>query len=486
MKRVEREGEAMFDRLVAWIHAQNGYVHESIRFCSQRRELLVADNIPEGTVLLKLPQSAVVNRPFLPDSYQELYVELKKEGQFQENGEDISLAMYMANQPSEIKPYLDSLPGVGFLRTLPAHWESEDLSRLLQGSPLLKTVLESKHKLEKDYELVKQVVSRLCTSLPNGGNNIAVPSVEVFSLAMALVESRAFALDGMVDSNTIPVSAMIPLLDLCDHRRGSHNGVQKNVSYCFQEGSVLVRSVRNVNAGKVLRITYGAKSNSLLLLKYGFCLQDNVEPDGSSNDVLMFEAIPNTEGLHSPVSLRTGPKSYTFGKFVTALGFFLNEPKLADEEPTTDFDDLNAFLDECNEATEESEGFEWEDSDWEDSPDPLPAERVSAEIEALWKFETRLLQVATGYGTRSIEIQKTLSSPAASRDFYCAVLLRSELRTILFFLLAVRRVRNRLQRTTDTEDFKSVIQVDSNDLTLIIDQVEEMAQGYMLIRHPNW
>ena len=35
-----------------------------------------------------------------------------------------------------------------------------------------------------------------------------------------------------------------------------------------------------------VRISYGARSNSELLLRYGFTVPDNAEPDGSSNDVV--------------------------------------------------------------------------------------------------------------------------------------------------------------------------------------------------------
>ena len=92
---------------------------------------------------------------------------------------------------------------------------------------------------------------------------------------LAAVTSRAFA--GMGGNRDEDI-AMVPLLDLCNHRRGN---VTKNVSYFkTDDGSVRVVAAHDLNAHTVLAITYGARGNAQLLFNYGFCIPDNIEPDG--------------------------------------------------------------------------------------------------------------------------------------------------------------------------------------------------------------
>ena len=116
------------------------------------------------------------------------------------------------------------------------------------------------------------------------------------------------------------VDVMIPLLDLLNHVRGSNSdvarvryerynmdeynenkkdgvvevddgdegeGVSKRMKTSLKSsvgGGVKVTTAQaitlHINATIPLQMTYGAKSNSTLLGRYGFCIEDNVEPDG--------------------------------------------------------------------------------------------------------------------------------------------------------------------------------------------------------------
>ena len=51
---------------------------------------------------------------------------------------------------------------------------------------------------------------------------------------------------------------------------------------------VEVVALRAFVSGDPVRVAYGARSNEHLLTRYGFCVRDNVEPDGSSNDETPF------------------------------------------------------------------------------------------------------------------------------------------------------------------------------------------------------
>ena len=485
--------KTILHELVAWIRSRGGFVHKAI-LLSSARDLQVTENIPKGTLLMKLPQkSVVINRRFLPSDYQSIFLDDDDDEEPDTNMEvqpehleDIILALYLANNPKEVRPYLNSLPDASSaFSTLPSRWSLERQTKLLSGSPVLKAARNEKKVLERDYNLVINALSRLKKTAAAGDHHVQIPPINMFCNAMAYVESRAFGLDGMVDEQGVSIPAMIPLLDLCDHRRGNKNGERKNVSYMFQEGNVLVKTVRELHVGETLRITYGARSNTHLLLKYGFCLAENVEPDGSSNDVLDFQPISGHEG--KSVKLQTGPKSYTFGKFVKALECFYpghHDKESSEEERRQITNDLEAFLDECDQGKEIHLHEDLEEGTdgqivAEDSED------VTGEIEALSKFKSRLLEVAQGYGMSANDISKTLSVPASTPKFYAALLIHSELRVIRFFLLAIQGIKNKIEKASNSESFDSIVDLDPDDLKMVEEHVHDLVDAYIHIRHPS-
>lgn len=49
-------------------------------------------------------------------------------------------------------------------------------------------------------------------------------------------------------------------------------------------GGVMVTAARHLSPGTQLHMTYGAKGNATLLGRYGFCIENNLEPDGERYD----------------------------------------------------------------------------------------------------------------------------------------------------------------------------------------------------------
>mmetsp|Transcript_19343 Transcript_19343/g.56497 ORF Transcript_19343/g.56497 Transcript_19343/m.56497 type:complete len:443 (+) Transcript_19343:1867-3195(+) len=238
----------------------------------------------------------------------------------------------------------------------------------------------------------------------------------------AAVSSRGFAglggapgEDGGGSDNDRPLDAMVPLLDLLDHRRGlggardvryrrvpgtssssgNSDGSRGNDGGAALPAHVLVETDRPIEAGSILHDTYGAKGNAQLLLRYGFCLgaaaaegeggkteEINVEPDGSSNDVLELRlkngggAAAAAKTLATVVELRAGPKSYSYGGFARAVEVFHpglrpsssvtssmgetsrkkaggeEEMDDGDEEDGEGDDDMEAFLNGCDDEEE--------------------------------------------------------------------------------------------------------------------------------------
>jgi len=224
---------------------------------------------------------------------------------------------------------------------------------------------------------------------------------------------------------------------------------------------------RDLPAGSVVHDTYGAKGNAQLLSRYGFCIDSNVEPDGSSNDVVEFVA---KEGSPA-VELRAGPKAYTYGGFVRALEVFLDDGDggkghdgcggdsggaTSSDEP----DDMMAFLNQCDE--EDAGGFdmlygngmddkESDDGDGDggddgdDNDDGGSAEAIKAECTALGRLSTALGRARDRYSLKGKDLQEGLDKKDFSPQYCAAVLVQSERRTLQLFQLAADKIRRRLQ-----------------------------------------
>ena len=165
-------------------------------------------------------------------------------------------------------------------------------------------------------------------------------------------------------------SALVPLLDCANHHRrprecawrvsrapdASPDASLRSPVSPFPETPKLdedggdnreveVVALRAFAPGDPVRVAYGARSNEHLLTRYGFCVRDNVEPDGSSNDETPFflsetgrVEVPgdvaisrcrdrafSARGKHGKrsVFLRVAPRvEYTFAPFADALDLF--------------------------------------------------------------------------------------------------------------------------------------------------------------------
>jgi hypothetical protein len=94
-------------------------------------------------------------------------------------------------------------------------------------------------------------------------------------------------------------------------------------------GGVLVYTSRCLSSGSTLRMTYGAKGNVTLLGRYGFAILNNVEPDGSCNDLLEIEIKENEYHVQLrkevPSHTRTGHSSELWNYVMTVRARTLQE-----------------------------------------------------------------------------------------------------------------------------------------------------------------
>jgi hypothetical protein len=428
---------------------------------------------------------------------------------------DVQLALYLASQPSRIRPYLDSLPRQeeSADAALPRCWKTSEVEEYLAGSLVVHRIHEHKKEVQDAYDALASAYEK--------GSVDALPSFRAFSQCLAVVTSRAF--QGF-DPDRHGPSCLVPLLDLCNHGRGSlssSSSPASNLSYRWDADrrAVVAQARADLRRGDTLVITYGAQSNASLLLNYGFCIANNVEPDGSSNDRYELRVGPAASPRAAVVSLRAGPKEYSYGDLVTALDAVVEFLQLSTPKERPDHtvrskaDDLEAFLDECDNNDGEEDGDEHanananatvkcnpnHDEDHYDVCDSEDSElentsRTSLHLEmrALDELGTCLEEARSKY--KEAVISNNQAKVGLDRQQYAAILVQSEQRTLYFHQCAVSRILSTattasLERSpgnTSLPEPKPTSPPDwmtKSDIALIDDQVKALAQAYFRIRH---
>lgn len=489
------------------------------------------------SLVMRIPRSSMITQglalrlisPWWPDVENTLQ-SLRDSGKLYSSVCDLLLAMGLAFVASSPPPppsssssllrddrlaraYLATLPdSSSYWDGLPRRWSEDRLQDLLQGSPLLNRARQARKGIESDFALLQELFVSNDDGGGNGSSTFPMP-FEKFSDMVAAVSSRAFAIVDDSDSAATKQDqevALIPILDLCDHFRGGQAGPKKkNISYTFLDGSMVVRSVAAADAftrkactslplpaGETLRITYGAQGNPQLLFNYGFAIRDNLEPDGSSNDILEFVFVNDDKGSSQSVAsvitnLRTGPKSDTYGCLVNALELFpppgelsLNEDEQSEEGEQ---DDMEAFLAGDDEDDDDDiDLYGKAETPTDDCHEMDAKQETEHDLAALSKFKQAIEEKLMGYKLDGSTLSKRMAEGVPGPEHYSALVLHSEMRTLHFFLTAARKIYNLLEAKPTNQPAKNEFsRYDANDVDLMELQTDELATAFMTIRYSD-
>lgn len=300
---------------------------------------------------------------------------------------DIALAASLAADsvdPSSPFAAYHALLRSAALDDAPSRWPAEQRETLLRAGDVATRADVVSEALRRDAEdaferLVREALLNHLRERERSGRGVedVFDAREAFRRALAAVHSRAF---NFGEGDATPASgarealereaagsALVPLLDCANHHRrprecawrvarqsrgglDSASGPAKSSPESGGDASepggdaawLEVVALRAFVAGDPVRIAYGARSNEHLLTRYGFCVRDNVEPDGSSNDETPFclletgaVAVPGDVAIslgerrdaradrERSVFLRVATRpEYTFAPFADALDLF--------------------------------------------------------------------------------------------------------------------------------------------------------------------
>ena len=212
-------------------------------------------------------------------------------------------------------PYYNTLPLMDYFSTaLPLCWPEAKLRSLLRGSPF--TLAKALRQQSEIRRLYNDIVSKVAPSVTFGE----------FLYAFCNISTRSFHV--VSEDGKFSVEGLIPFMDMSNHKRPRDltfalelYDEEASATATASRSRVIVKTLRDVQCGEQVCITYGAKGNEALLLSYGFCILNNAELDGSSNDVF-FRSLSSDDAdseAQQYMFRLGGGASYSFGCLSKAL-----------------------------------------------------------------------------------------------------------------------------------------------------------------------
>jgi len=192
-------------------------------------------------------------------------------------------------------PYLAVLPSVEEVGASFA-WPEEEINMLLAGSPLQNMSNFLRMRVRDEFAALQQGTFAVHPDKFPAD----VFTVDRYVWAYSLLFSRAVRLD--FEDTPGDFVALVPYIDLINHNPGSETyiqGIVEGIELPFgineKERFIIVRADRYYNKYEQIYISYGPKSNSQLLMLYGFCLERNSQDFLEITVSHLLEASPLAE-----------------------------------------------------------------------------------------------------------------------------------------------------------------------------------------------
>ena len=221
-------------------------------------------------------------------------------------------------EQSRWKPYFDILPSVEEVN--PAYvWSDEELEMLV-GSPTYPAARSLRKKIETEFDELQSIVfSRNVEFFPS-----KLYTFDLFLWCFVILFSRAARLTSKLAGEEL---ALVPYADLMNHNPYSNTYIDSQTSggitsFINKKEEVAIYSDRSYKKFEQVFISYGEKSNSDLLLLYGFALERNP-----------YNAVDITVGLSKEDPLYTGKRAYLAksGRDATSVRFPLQQNRYPSE-----------------------------------------------------------------------------------------------------------------------------------------------------------
>jgi len=189
---------------------------------------------------------------------------------------------YVKDEESFWEPYIAVLPDTEEIGSS-FSWADEELDMLLNGSNLLYQSKFLKSKITDEFKrLQDEIFAKSPSKFPSDAFTL-----ENYIWAYSILFSRAVRLDFPTAEKTAfqtpgEIVALVPYVDLINHNpssdtyiKGYVDGVQLPFGMTTTQADVVVSADRYYGEYEQIYISYGDKSNSQLLMLYGFSMERN-------------------------------------------------------------------------------------------------------------------------------------------------------------------------------------------------------------------
>ncbi|KAG7905066.1 hypothetical protein KL907_003282 [Ogataea polymorpha] len=174
------------------------------------------------------------------------------------------------------EPYIAFLPHSCLEIGLPSFW-TDDEQELLKGTDAYPRLKRTREELFERWNSLMSLLNEqkkldvVMQEAPLCENSLSWKSFEAFSWAYSIYCTRAFPNFLRKQSErSINGGFLCPIVDLLNHKNG-----EKVTWTCENNSFVFKASAKHIRSGEEIYNNYGNKSNTDLLLNYGFVLNDN-------------------------------------------------------------------------------------------------------------------------------------------------------------------------------------------------------------------
>lgn len=223
------------------------------------RGLIAVKGLTQGEAMFQVPEALLMRKARA--------LELVP-GLSEEVDEFIGIAVLLVQERAKgdsgfWKPYLDILPRDEEYTTL-FRWSDEDF-RLLKGSPTVAAAKSLRAKLRDEFDAMEETLF----SRDRGNFPEDVFTIEAWEWAFAVLFSRAIFL------RKEDCVALVPYADLINHSPFVSTYIDMQSELLTGDKVVALYTDRPYSKMDQVFVTYGPKSNSELLVSYGFLVERN-------------------------------------------------------------------------------------------------------------------------------------------------------------------------------------------------------------------
>ena len=225
------------------------------------RKIKAINEIKKNEILVKVPYNLIISLEKMFSSELNIYIkdyinDLKKNLKtFNQTLLSIFI-LYEMNKNKESNWY-------NYFNFLPYNYDNfpifypNNLLTKLKGTSFLSILENKKIEILNDYKIISEILN----------NKLFNFNFYEFNIAYCIVSSRIF---GSFINNS-KTDILVPFADMFNH-----SNINNNSTYYYENDNFIVKSKEKILNNCEINDFYGPKSNYILLLNYGFTLENNI------------------------------------------------------------------------------------------------------------------------------------------------------------------------------------------------------------------